>query len=171
MDVVRGLQCQVEDLLSKVTEAASKAGDRRQAQSDDASATRPGRATAALGRPAPEPWVTTADVERQMQCARSTAHAHLRAAAGRHASTGKMLRVPPEVWERYARENLAEGRSAKRWPTTSTDADASGGASSTSTAGGCDEVRAAPTKRQLGPFSPPGSRLPPIRSVKPRKRP
>ena len=40
-------------------------------------------------------------------CSRSTAYEHLRRAAGRIEATGRLLRVPVEVWEHYVKENFS----------------------------------------------------------------
>jgi hypothetical protein len=51
-------------------------------------------------------WVTAEQVTEAVGCSLSKAKEYLRAAAGRTNGTGKQLRVPVDVWEEWARENL-----------------------------------------------------------------
>jgi|HubBroStandDraft_6_1064221.scaffolds.fasta_scaffold66849_1 hypothetical protein len=44
-------------------------------------------------------WVSAEDVEYAVGCSRSKANEYLRAAAGRPVGTGRLLRVPVDVWE------------------------------------------------------------------------
>ncbi len=54
-------------------------------------------------------WVSAGDVARAVGCSHSKAHDYLRAAAGRSVGTGHLLRVPVDVWEAWARDNLIDG--------------------------------------------------------------
>jgi hypothetical protein len=146
-------------------------------------------ALAALGRanhtpPAPAgatPWISPADVMRLHQCSKSLANQYVRAAAGRTVGTGELLRVPLDVWEAWARENLIDvngkTRRRTRWESaaprtrsTSTCEGRSGGAGTTTQKASSGGDRpAAPTRRRRGPFSPPGSELPLIPHLKFRK--
>jgi hypothetical protein len=124
-------------------------------------------------------WVSAAHVQAALECSPSKAHEFLRAAAGRSIGTGELLRVPVDVWERWARDNLVDGRRRSRWeredrtrtPIASTSADASGGAGTTTPMAPAS-VEAPPrrTRRQLGYGSPVGSVLPLIPVLKSRKR-
>src|SRR5688572_10734326 len=51
-------------------------------------------------------WVSAADVQRALGCARSTAFMYLRQAAGRPPGERGLLRVPVETWEAYAKEMI-----------------------------------------------------------------
>lgn len=121
-------------------------------------------------RPAPlgmSAWVTTEDVQRALQVSKSKAHEYLRAAAGRSVGTGEVLRVPVDVWEEWARNNLinerrrkwgSEGQNQRRDTSTSGRKGASGGAgSTTSMAPSAGSPPGRPTKRRLGPGSLNGS--------------
>ena len=52
------------------------------------------------------PWVSAAHVACAVACSNAKAHEYLRAAARRSVGTGQLLRVPVDVWEAWARENL-----------------------------------------------------------------
>ena len=52
-------------------------------------------------------WVSADDVRALLGCSRAAAYRHLRAAAGRHRGSGKLLRVPLAAWERYAGDTFA----------------------------------------------------------------
>lgn len=54
-------------------------------------------------------WVSAGDVAGAVGCSKSKAHGYLRAAAGRSVGTGRLLRVPVDAWEAWARENLTDG--------------------------------------------------------------
>ena len=51
-------------------------------------------------------WVSVKDVMRALSCPRSTAYLHLRRASGRKPGERGLLRVPLEIWERYAQEEF-----------------------------------------------------------------
>ncbi len=55
-------------------------------------------------------YVTAKDVMAATGCSRSEAYRRLRAAAGRKRGTRKLLRVPVDVWERYADHEGGLGR-------------------------------------------------------------
>jgi hypothetical protein len=59
-------------------------------------------------------WVNANHVARAVGCSLSKAHEYLRAAAGRRVGTGRLLRVPVDVWEAWARDNLIEGLRRER---------------------------------------------------------
>jgi hypothetical protein len=135
-------------------------------------------APATVVPPGMSAWVTPDDVQRRVQVSKTTAHEYMRAAAGRRVGTGALLRVPVDVWEQWARENLINGR-RKRWvredhsrrPDTSTSGGASGGAGSTTTTAPCGgSPPARPTRRRLGPGSPNGSVRPLIPTLSKPKR-
>jgi hypothetical protein len=108
-------------------------------------------------------WVSTRDVVRAVSCSRAKAHEYVRAAAGRAIGTGRILRVPVDVWEAWVRDNLVEAaprerhgqapQSPRRAPPTHT-LPASGSR----------------RRRHFGPFPPAVSMLPLIPIVRPRKR-
>ncbi|MFI5297296.1 MAG: hypothetical protein ACHREM_04300 [Polyangiales bacterium] len=124
-------------------------------------------------------WVTTRDVMSAMSCSRSKAHEYLRAAAGRSIGTGHQLRVPVDVWEAWARNNVIDGRRGRRWEsaartgtlTTSTSAARSGGVGTTTTKGRASDGRPeAPTRRPLASGSPNGSVKPQIPTLRSPRR-
>jgi hypothetical protein len=155
------LQAKLDDALAALAVARERRGAARAA---------PRAAAAPEGATR---WIGVTDVIALLGCSKSYAHRCVRAAAGRSAGTGALLRVPLKAWEAWAEIHLVDGRMRKgrRWESTSTSAGRSGGGSSTSTASESADRPARPTRRQLGPFSPAGSKLPPIRDVKPRRRP
>ncbi len=73
-------------------------------------------------------WVSATDVRRALGCSRALAYEHLRRASRRPPGERGLLRVPLDVWERYAREVLScSGSSSEA---------GSGTGGSTRTAGG-----------------------------------
>src|SRR5271155_5168229 len=76
------------------------------AERDPTQGPRPGDRPLPAGMTA---WVSAEDVVHAVDCSRSKAHEYLRAAAGRSVGTGHLLRVPVDVWEAWARENLIGG--------------------------------------------------------------
>jgi len=104
-------------------------------------------------------WVTAMDVARAVKCSRSKAHEYLRAAAGRSVGTGRILRVPVDVWEVWARDNLIDalGRRHRRsgWLGVPPSAAATPQQGS---------------RRDLGPLSRAVSKLPLIPLLTPAKR-
>jgi hypothetical protein len=122
-------------------------------------------------------WVGPAEVERALGCSRSKAHEYLRGASGRSIGTGELLRVPVDVWECWARDNLVGGRRRNTWDSrdrprsTFTGEAGSGGAGSTlRTARASVERPARPTRRRLAPGLQSGSVLPLIPTLESRRR-
>ena len=113
-------------------------------------------------------FVSAKDVMRALGCGRSSAYDHLRRAGG-VSREGEMLRISLEQWERYA--TLRFGGEGDAGCTSDNAARSGTGPSTTSTGTVTSDRRAAPTKRQLGPFSRPGSAKPLIPIVQPRRRP
>ena len=107
-------------------------------------------------------WVSTRDVMRAVSCSRAKAHEYVRAAAGRAIGTGRILRIPVDVWEAWARANLVDAPRRER----------DGSAPASRGAPPAHVLPASPSRRRrhLGPFPPPVSMLPLIPIVRPRKR-
>lgn len=94
-------------------------------------------------------WISTPDVQAAIGCSRSKAYECLRAAAGRRAGDpGGMLRVPLDLWEAWAFENLAPKPSPLRGPVPRPPSPPGGGG-----------VRV-PEGRHLGPFPAVKSEMP-----------
>src|SRR5262245_20245609 len=89
-------------------------------------------------------FVTPADVQRVLQCSRSTAYEHLRRASGRPPEQRGLLRVPVRTWERYIREHF-------EWQTSTRATGANTGAQS-STIGMAGVTSAQPSARTKGPL-------------------
>jgi hypothetical protein len=100
-------------------------------------------------------WVSAEDVVHAVGCSRSKANEYLRAASGRTVGTGRLLRVPVDVWEAWARENLMGRLRHERR-----------GAGRTSPCTGPSMSR----RRDLGPVSKAVSKLPLIPLLAPAKR-
>jgi len=123
-------------------------------------------------------WVAAQDVMRALDCSKTTANEYLRAAAGRSVGTGQLLRVPVDVWEAWARENLVNGR-RRRWagadrtrtPSTSTSAATSGGAGTTTRQAASSAAQPARrTRKQLALGSLNGSERPLIPTLRATRR-
>jgi hypothetical protein len=118
-------------------------------------------------------YVKAHDVMAALGCSKSKAYEELRKAAGRTVGTHACLRVTVEDWERY-RRSVEEGadtwRRGDRRGTTSGSAAGSSTRPSTSMVAEPSGARGARTRRQLGPFSPPGSVMPLIQTLRDRKR-
>jgi hypothetical protein len=105
-------------------------------------------------------FVSAQEVRRALGCSRSLAYEHLRRAAGREPGVRGLLRVPLDVWERYAKEILACSGSS--------GVDASGTAGSTRTAVGSPGARSAAIARPPSVSSASGSVMPRIPITQPR---
>jgi hypothetical protein len=111
-------------------------------------------------------WVSAEDVVHAVDCSRSKANEYLRAASGRTVGTGRLLRVPVDVWEAWARDNLINGFAQAGRRTGRTSRHINRPASGTR----APTAPRPPRRRNLGPWSGAESKLPLIPLLAPRKR-
>jgi len=108
-------------------------------------------------------FVSPADVMRALACSRSLAYEHLRRAARRERGVRGLLRVPVDVWERYAAEVFGCGSSGEARSGTagsSRTAYASSGRRSATTAALQRLARASSSETPPIPLSQPRARRP-----------
>jgi hypothetical protein len=112
-------------------------------------------------------WVSAEDVVNAVGCSRSKANEYLRAAAGRSVGTGRLLRVPVDVWEAWARDMLIDGfgRRGRREGRTSRHINPPPSGNSET-----PMARSPPRRRILGPWPRAESKLALIPLLAPRKR-